>query len=294
MTTEIVGILHPGAMGVSVAASVRNSGYPVLWVSAGRSPQTSQRAAEAGLRDAGSLAALCEACSVLISVCPPHAAESVAEQVLACSFSGLYLDANAISPQRVNQIGRRLEEAGSSFVDGGIIGGPAWEPGQTWLYLSGPRAPDAARLFSAGPLETAVLGEQIGRASALKMCYAAYTKGSTALLCAILATADRLGVREDLEVQWSRDWPGFAQQTASRVQRVTAKAWRFAGEMDEIAATFREAGLPGGFHAAAAEVYRRIAHFQGAAAPPLPEVLAALSLAGEPETPASSQPEPWI
>ena len=109
------------------------------------------------------------------------------------------------------------------------------------------------------------------------MCYAAYTKGTTALLCAILGAAERLGVREELQHQWAHDDAGFPDQVAQRVQRVTAKAWRFAGEMDEIAATFQEAGLPGGFHQAAADVYRRMARFKDApATPDLAEVLAAL------------------
>ncbi|MGH8246850.1 MAG: hypothetical protein ACREUU_10505, partial [Gammaproteobacteria bacterium] len=80
-----------------------------------------------------------------------------------------------------------MTEAGVSFVDGGIIGRPAREPGQTWLYLSGPRARDIAACFAAGPLKSRVLGMTIGKASALKMCFAAYSKGTTALLCAILA-----------------------------------------------------------------------------------------------------------
>ena len=137
MAQEIVGIIHPGNMGVSVAASARAGGHDVRWASQGRSLQTQKRAEQVGLRDAGTLAALCESCTVLLSVCPPHAAEEVAEQVLALGFAGLYLDGNAISPQRVARVGRKLEEGGVSFVDGGIVGGPAWEPGQTWLYLSG-------------------------------------------------------------------------------------------------------------------------------------------------------------
>ena len=96
------------------------------------------------------------------------------------------------------------------------------------------------------------------------------------MLCAILATAEELGVRPELEAQWSRGDSDFAQQTRERVRRVTAKAWRFAGEMEEISATFEQAGLPGGFHAAAADVYRRIAHFKGAEKPALDEVLEAL------------------
>ena len=249
----------------------------VYWASEGRSSKTRERAERVGLQDAGTLAALCRTCQVIFSVCPPHAAEEVAEQVLAQGYTGLYLDANAISPQRAARIGERMAAAGASFVDGGIIGGPAWQPDSTWLYLSGTRAAEAAAFFAAGPLETVVIGDEIGKASALKMCYAAYTKGSTALLCAVVAAAEQLGVREDLNRQWTHDDPRFPDQTAGRVRRVTAKAWRFAGEMDEIAATFRSAGLPGEFHAAAATLYRRLAGFKDATATPsLEEVLAAL------------------
>jgi 3-hydroxyisobutyrate dehydrogenase-like beta-hydroxyacid dehydrogenase len=212
----------------------------------------------------------------VVSICPPHAAESVAEQVLASGFQGRYLDANAISPQRVAGIGRAMAEAGATFVDGGIVGGPAWKPNSTWLYLSGPGAQEIAACFAAGPLETRVLGPEVGTASALKMCYAAYSKGTTALLSAILATAEKLGVREALAQQWDHDNAGFAEATNQRVQGVTAKAWRFAGEMEEIAATFQEAGLPGGFHLAAADVYRRLAHYKDTPTPALGDVLAAL------------------
>jgi 3-hydroxyisobutyrate dehydrogenase-like beta-hydroxyacid dehydrogenase len=264
-------------MGISLAASAQNSGNDVYWASQGRSPETLARAAKYGLRDAHTLAQLCAECSIVVSVCPPHAAEEVAQQVLAAGFSGLYVDANAIAPQRAERIGAGMAAAGVAFVDGGIIGGPAWQPGSTWLYLAGPQAERAAACFAAGPLETQVLGEQIGRASALKMCYAAYTKGTTALLCAILASAEELGVRGDLEQHWRRDEPQFAEDVAQRVRQVTAKAWRFAGEMEEIAETFRSAGMPGEFHAAAAEVYRRLADFKSArATPALEDVLTAL------------------
>ena len=272
-----LGILHPGNMGISIAASAQNSGCEVFWASEGRSAQTRERAERVGLQDAGTLTGLCRTCAIVVSVCPPHAAEDVAGQVLARSFAGLYLDANAISPQRAARIGDKLQAAGVDVVDGGIVGGPAWEPGQTWLYLSGQRAQEIAGCFAAGPLETTVIGSEIGKASALKVCYAAWTKGSTALLCAIVATAEELGVWPELQRQWDRDWPGFDEQTVQRMRRVTAKAWRFEGEMEEIAATFAAAGLPGGFHTAAADVYGRMSQFKDAAETPgLDDVLAAL------------------
>ena len=269
-------------MGIFLAASAKNTGHTVYWVSEGRGRRTYERAAEFSLLDAHTLKELCGTCSIIVSVCPPHAAEEVANQVLATSFGGVYLDANAISPQRAKRIGQAMAEAGVSFVDGGIIGVPAPEPGNTWLYLSGKEADLAASCFTAGPIEPIVIGESIGKASSLKMCFAAYTKRTTALLCAILATAETLGVREDLERQWSRDGSGFAEQTKERVRQVTAKAWRFTGEMEEIAATFKEAGVPGDFHAAAAMIYRRIAHFKDAMeTPSLEEVLAALARNGK-------------
>ncbi|MCA9884996.1 MAG: NAD(P)-dependent oxidoreductase [Anaerolineae bacterium] len=275
--SKTIGILHPGAMGVSVAASAKNSGNRVYWASEGRSEATRQRADEVGLVDAGSLADMCEKCEVILSVCPPAYAEQVAQDVIAAGFSGLYLDANAIAPQRTLRIGQAMADAGVTFVDGGIIGGPAWESGRTWLYLSGEAAPEIAECFSAGPLETSIVSNQIGQASALKMVFAAYTKGTTALLAAIIATAESLGVREALNAQWSRNGSVFADETEARVRNVTAKAWRFEGEMQEIAATFAEAGLPDGFHLAAADVYSRIADFKDATeTPELADVLKVL------------------
>jgi 3-hydroxyisobutyrate dehydrogenase-like beta-hydroxyacid dehydrogenase len=205
---------------------------------------------------------LCQTSEIIFSVCPPHAAEGVAKAVIETGFKGLYLDANAISPQRSIRIGQMMEENGIHFIDGGIIGGPAWKPNETWLYLSGKDAEKIANCFTTGPLETKIIGGEIGKASALKMCYAAYSKGTTALLSAILAAAESFDVRDELYQQWDMDDSSFSAQVNQRATRVTAKAWRFEGEMHEIASTFQEAGLPDGFHKAAAEIYQRMAGFK--------------------------------
>lgn len=268
-----IGILHPGEMGISIAVSAINSGHNVYWVSQDRSDKTRARAKKYNLSKVGSLSRLCQICEIVLSVCPPHAAEDVALSVIQSGFHGLYLDANAVAPQRSIKIGQLMMAAGISFVDGGIIGGPAWTSKETCLYLSGEDAKDIAACFSNGPLETKIIGNEIGKASALKMCYAAYSKGTTALLAAILATAESLGVREDLSEQWNIDNPGFSNQASQRVRRVTAKAWRFEGEMREIAATIQQAGLTGQFHEAAAEVYHRMAIFKDSATPSLEEVI---------------------
>ncbi len=272
-----IGILHPGEMGVSIAASAIKSGHEVYWISQGRSEKTRLRAEQHRLIELPSIEQLCQACEIILSVCPPHAAEEVASSVLEAGFKGLYLDANAIAPQRATELGERMDEAGIRFVDGGIIGGPAWKPNETWLYLSGEHAPEIAACFSNGPLETKIIGSGTGKASALKMCYAAYSKGTTALLAAIVAAAESLDVRQELYTHWDRDSKGFSGQVNQRVSRVTAKAWRFKGEMREIALTLHGAGIPDGFHHAAAEIYHRMSGFKEAArTPPLDDIIRSL------------------
>ena len=274
-----IGILHPGEMGISIAASAIANGHRVYWLSDGRSDKTRARAEKHRLVELGTLHEFCEVCEIILSVCPPHSAEEVASAVLEAGFTGLYLDANAISPVRAIKVGQMLEAGGIRFVDGGIIGGPAWAPQETWLYLSGRYSDELAACFTHGPLETKIISADIGKASALKMCYAAHTKGTTALLAAILAAAESLEVREALFEQWDMDKTGFSEEVNRKVRRVTGKAWRFEGEMKEIAATFREAGLPDGFHQAAAEVYQRMAGFKDAAeTPSLNNVIKALLL----------------
>lgn len=254
MTT--IGLISPGAMGASVGAAALGNCEQVIWAGDSRSPATHQRAEDAGLTDCDQIDHLVERADIIFSVCPPHDAESVAETVSTQGFRGVFVDCNAISPTKTKHLAERFER----FVDGGIVGGPAWHADAgTCLYLSGGEAADIANLFSGSPLHTHVISSEVGVASAMKMVFAAYTKGSIALLTAILGTADHFGVRDTLEAQWGES---FAEQTRQRLTGSSHKAWRFAGEMREIAETFAEAGFPAGFHDATAEVFERLEGFK--------------------------------
>lgn len=226
----------------------------VLWVPEGRSAATAARAEVAGLR-AATLDELARRADVVLSICPPHAALDVARTVAAHGYGGLYCDANAVSPATAREVGALVEAGGATFVDGGIVGGPPTEPG-TRLYLSGVRAGDVADLFTGTPLEAVELGTEPGTASALKMCYAGWGKGSAALLVAVADAAAALGVGDELRAEWARSVPGLDGRLARARRSAAEKGWRWVAEMEEIEATLRSVGLPGGFHAAAADVYR--------------------------------------
>ena len=195
-----VGIVHPGSMGAQVAAQAAAAGVRVWWSAQGRSEATRERAGALGLQPARSMAELARECAVILSVCPPAAALDVARQVAATGFDGVYADANAISPRRMEQITRLMRENGATVADGGITGPPPREAGSTRLYLCGdePAVETVRALFDGTPLTPVVLAGPVGRASALKLGFAAYNKISYALAAEASALAADHGVLDDL------------------------------------------------------------------------------------------------
>ena len=268
------GLLHPGAMGVTVGAALRAVGGEVRWCSAGRSALTRTRAEDAGFVEAPDLPALAAACDGIVSVCPPSAAVAVAVEIERLGFSGVYVDANAVSPETARALEAFFAGTAVDYVDGGIVGPPAHRAGTTRLHLSGARAAEVAAWFDGSALEARVVPGGAGAASALKMVFAAWTKGTSALLAAIYATARAEGVGAEILAEWEKFVPDLPRRLQGAVPGSAVKAWRFVGEMHEIAATFEAAGLPGGFHRAAAEVYERLAEFKDAPEPPTAEAVA--------------------
>ncbi len=240
----IVGLLHPGEMGAALGAALRGSGHDVLWASQGRSEETCARAS--ALRDVGTLDALVAEAAVILSVCPPHAALEVARATHG--FAGTYVDANAVSPMRAAEIG----ELHPRFVDGAIIGPPPRAVGETRLYLSGTAAQEVAALCAGSIVDARVVPD----ASALKMAYAAWSKGTAALLLAVQDVARHFGIEEALAEEWRQSQPGLFDRLTAAQRSAAKKGWRWVGEMEEIADAFEAAGAPDGFHRAAAEVYR--------------------------------------
>jgi hypothetical protein len=266
-----IGVLHPGSMGAALAACLDGD---VVWASEGRSAATVSRAARAGITDLGSLQSVLAMADLLISVCPPDAAVEVAEEVRGLGFDGLYVDLNAVSPATSRQIGGLFDR----FVDGGIVGLPPVSlpdqvgevasgdenrdrEGTSWtrLYLSGAEAPDVAALFPGSAVDARVIGPTPGQASALKMAYAAWTKGTSALLLSVAALATSEDVIEELVDEWDMSIPELRKRLERTAAGIGVRAWRFVGEMEEIALSFADAGLPNGFHLAAADIYSRLA-----------------------------------
>jgi 3-hydroxyisobutyrate dehydrogenase-like beta-hydroxyacid dehydrogenase len=253
----VIGLLHPGEMGAAVGQCLTGAGYEVLWASEGRGPQTAARARAARLADVGTPAEMAERADVILSICPPHAALDTAWA--AQGFGGLYLDANAISPATAREVALMVEEGGATYVDGGIIGLPpsTATAGRTRLYLSGGEADALRRLFDGTSIDARVVGGGPWSASAVKMAYAAWTKGTAALLLTARALARAEGVEDTLLAEWAISQPALAERSRGAAASAATKGWRWVAEMEEIATSMAAAGLPDGFHQAAAEIFRR-------------------------------------
>ncbi|PWI18572.1 phosphogluconate dehydrogenase [Streptomyces sp. Act143] len=256
MTTTVT-LLHPGAMGAPVGGQAARTGTRVLYVPAGRGPASLERARQAGLEAAESLASALAVSDFVLSVCPPHAAEDVAHEVLEHGFRGVYVEANAISPDRAARIAKACAERGTTMVDGSLIGGPPAGGSGPRLYLSGDAEAVArtAVLFEGTDVPARPLDAGIGAASALKTAYASFQKSARVLAAVSHALAASHGVGDEL----TREGEELTARILAEVDHlpsVAARAWRWAPEMQEIAATLDAAGLPPDLAEASAAVLR--------------------------------------
>ncbi|MBM4574987.1 DUF1932 domain-containing protein [Rhodococcus hoagii] len=249
-----VGLLHPGSMGAAIGAQLRHQGHTVLWCPDGRSDTSHQRAADAGL-DPAPLPEVISRSDFLLSVCPPDAAEAVADQIadnLENSTTTIYVEANAVAPTRVQRIADCL--APVPVVDAAVIGSPPTGGKHPTLYLSGPRpqTDQIGELFMGTDVRTHVLGEELGMASALKLAYSSYQKVSRVLAALSYGAADAYGVADELLAVAAKRSGSYLLET-NYIPKTAARAWRWRPELDDSAALLADAGLPASLmHAAAA------------------------------------------
>ncbi|MCC3769014.1 NAD(P)-dependent oxidoreductase [Streptomyces sp. UNOC14_S4] len=252
MTT--LTLLHPGSMGAAIGAQLVAVGHRVLWIPDGRSQHTRQRADRAGLTPAPSLRAALSASDIAVAICPPGVAEEIAHEVDELAFSGVYIEANAISPERVLRLATSMT---ARVVDGSITGPPPPGPRATRLYLAGD--PESVTIvedvFNGADVEVHVAGDTPGAASALKMAFAAFQRPARTLAALAHALADTHGVG-DLLMEEAGRMPHDLLSDTAYLPTVAARAWRWGPEMLEVADALRSAGLPGDLAEATASVMR--------------------------------------
>jgi 3-hydroxyisobutyrate dehydrogenase-like beta-hydroxyacid dehydrogenase len=266
-------------MGAELGRQLVAAGTPVRWLPRGRGEATRRRAESAGLRAAEDLAELVGTCWLIIGVCPPAAALDVAERVAVSGFTGVYAEANAISPQHARQIADLIGATGGTVVDGGIVGPPPRRSGTSRLYLSGPPAAveRVRALFDGSFLEPVVMPGAVGRASALKLAFASYNKLTYALAAQACALADGHGVLEELLALAHDTLPRTPLGQAGQLLSAGPRAWRWVPEMAEIAEACAAAGLSDDLVRASSALFERWASYKDTEDLTLDQLIAALA-----------------
>lgn len=262
MQLRKIGVTSPGDMGQGIAMRLKACGYEVFTALDGRSERTAELAKQAGAVNCGSLRELVVTCDAIFSILNPAAAvdnaQSVAAAMQAAKKTLVYVDCNAIAPETGRTIEAGIRNAGGIFIDAGIIGPPPRGKARTKLYVSGPDAAILSQIVDP-QLQVRVVGARIGDASAVKMCYAAMTKGTIALGMELLMAARKLGVEDALEAELRESQAELYESVLSRSVSMPPKAYRWVPEMMEIAKTFEGAGLTPRMLEGAADMYELIA-----------------------------------
>ena len=259
MTVNTVAILSPGDMGHAVGRALGEHGLEVITCLDGRSERTRGLAQKGGFSDVPTLKDMVSRADLVLSILVPSeavgVAKRVAEAIRATGSGTPFADCNAVSPQSALVMGEMINEAGGRFIDGSIIGGPPGRGTPPRIYVSGPDIGLVTELDGKGVVVRPI-GDGIGRASAIKMCYAAGTKGTAALYAALLTAAEALGVSEELAAELRASQPDVYERMEGQVPGMPIPAARWIGEMEQIAATFEHVGVTPAFHQGAAEMFR--------------------------------------
>ena len=263
MQIRNVGVVSPGDMGQAIAGRLKESGLNVHTALEGRSERTRTLAREAGINDCGSIEKLVATCELVLSVINPGEALNVARQVAAAMRKTgrkiAFADLNAVSPQTARASDRLIRDAGGLFIDGGIIGPPPrGEKDRPRIYVAGPDAYLMEQINHPNLL-IRVLSERVGDASGVKMCYAAMTKGTTALAVELLVAARKLGVEQALEKELRESRNDVFEWQMKNIAAMPPKAYRWVPEMQEIAKTFGELGLTRRIFEGATDIYTMVA-----------------------------------
>ena len=259
MAVKTVAILSPGDMGHAVGRALGEHGLEVITCLDGRSERTRRLADKGSIRDVPTLKDMVSQADLVLSILVPSeaigVARSVAESMRATGSDTPFADCNAVSPQSALVMNEIISAAGGRFTDGSIIGGPPGRGTPPRIYVSGPDIGSMSELDGKGVVVRS-MGDGIGRASAIKMCYAAGTKGTAALYAALLTAAEALGVSEELAAELRASQPDTYKRMESQVPGLPIPAARWIGEMEQIAAAFEHVGVTPAFHQGAAEMFR--------------------------------------
>lgn len=257
---KTVAILSPGDMGSNVGRALRENGLNVITCLAQRSQRTRELSETAGITDVPDFGEMIDQADIVLSVLVPERAVEVAQQVadvIRKSGKSLpFADCNPVAPAVALEMAEIIDSAGGRYIDGGIIGSPPGRGEPPRFYASGLHEAIMGQLDGRG-ISVPMMGGEVGRASAIKMCYASLSKGAAALNTSALISAMNLGIYDEFVAEMESSQRGVLNAMQG-VNSLGAKAFRWIDEMEQISATFGSAGATPYMHKGAADIFRLV------------------------------------
>ena len=171
---------------------------------------------------------------------------AVAQAAAAGLATGaFFLDFNSASPGAKAQAAQVVNAAGGRYVEGAVMTSVPPYRIRVPLLLGGPEAAALEPRLNALGFAARVASEQLGVASATKMCRSIMIKGLEAMVIESFTTARHYGVEDAVIASLQETFPGidWEKQGAYFFQRVIEHGRRRSEEVREVAQTVREAGL---------------------------------------------------
>lgn len=191
---------------------------------------------------AASLAEAMSGADIVLSVVTAGQALAAADAAASCiSPDALYCDMNSVSPDTKRTAAKAIEAVGGRYVDVAIMS-PVYPAGTAVpLLVSGPHSVNALKALSAlGFANVRIVGDDVGRASTIKMLRSVMYKGVEALTAECLIACEKAGVTDEVLDSFANDWSAMADY---RLDRIMVHGTRRAAEMCESSQTLLSLGV---------------------------------------------------
>lgn len=209
-------------------------------------PERRAAMAQWGVETADDAAGALSDCGVLLSLVTADAALAVAREYAALLPQGsFWCDMNSVSPDTKREASKFVEAAGGRYVDVAVMA-PVDAALAVPLLLAGPHAADVQPLLAAlGFSNIRAVGDEVGKASAIKMIRSVMVKGIEALSEECASAAEAAGVFDEVmaSLDASEKTGGWAERVAYNRERMHLHGLRRAAEMEESARTLEGLGI---------------------------------------------------
>jgi 3-hydroxyisobutyrate dehydrogenase-like beta-hydroxyacid dehydrogenase len=245
-----IALIGYGEVGRILAEDLRAGGHSLcafdLKLGGAAGEPLRQHAAEHGVALAGHHAQAVRGAELVLSAVTASQALPVAQVCAAGLDKGaLFVDFNSASPGTKIAAAQVVHASQGRYVEGAVMTSVPPCRSRVPLLLGGPHAPAALPVLQALGFVPQVHSENLGLASATKMCRSVVIKGMEAMLIESLSSARHFGVEDAVLASLQETFPGldWERQASYFFRRVIEHGRRRSEEVREVAVTVAEAGL---------------------------------------------------